>query len=112
MPVPRRAPSPRPGPPPASVARPPARAASGDDRASDRAAALEHFRAALGDDVFATALAAYAKSCAEQRWPAVLEWGECWIALGHTPEPAYRALMLAHAAYDFILLGQLRIAVG
>ncbi|MGH6962048.1 MAG: protein kinase domain-containing protein, partial [Dongiaceae bacterium] len=32
-----------------------------------------------------------------QRWDDVLEWGERWIALGHTPEPAYRALMAAHA---------------
>ena len=32
-----------------------------------------------------------------QRWEDVLEWGERWIALGHTPEPAYRARMLAHA---------------
>jgi WD40 repeat protein/DNA-binding SARP family transcriptional activator len=31
------------------------------------------------------------------RWADVLEWGERWIALGHVPEPAYRALMLAHA---------------
>ena len=34
----------------------------------------------------------------EQRWADVLDWGERWIALGHTPEPAYRALMYAHAA--------------
>ena len=34
----------------------------------------------------------------EQRWAEVLDWGERWIALGHTPEPAYRALMYAHAA--------------
>jgi WD40 repeat protein/DNA-binding SARP family transcriptional activator len=33
----------------------------------------------------------------EQRWPTVLEWGERWISLGQTPEPAYRALMLAYA---------------
>jgi DNA-binding SARP family transcriptional activator len=33
----------------------------------------------------------------ERRWPEVLEWGERWIALGHTPEPAYRALMHAHS---------------
>jgi DNA-binding SARP family transcriptional activator len=32
-----------------------------------------------------------------QRWPEVLEWGERWIALGHLPEPAYRALMYAHS---------------
>ncbi len=33
---------------------------------------------------------------AGQRWPEVLAWGERWIALGQTPEPAYRALMIAH----------------
>lgn len=33
----------------------------------------------------------------EERWPDILHWGERWIALGHAPEPAYRALMLAHA---------------
>ncbi len=32
-----------------------------------------------------------------RRWPDALEWGERWIALGHVPEPAYRALMVAHA---------------
>ncbi len=32
-----------------------------------------------------------------RRWTEVLHWGEHWIALGYTPEPAYRALMLAHA---------------
>ncbi|MCE7984268.1 MAG: hypothetical protein DYG89_24095 [Caldilinea sp. CFX5] len=32
-----------------------------------------------------------------QRWADVLHWGERWIALGYTPEPAYRALMMAHA---------------
>jgi WD40 repeat protein/basic membrane lipoprotein Med (substrate-binding protein (PBP1-ABC) superfamily)/DNA-binding SARP family transcriptional activator len=32
-----------------------------------------------------------------RRWDAVLEWGERWIALGHAPEPAYRALMIAHS---------------
>lgn len=35
---------------------------------------------------------------AEQQWKSVLEWGERWIALGDTPEPAYRALMVAHGA--------------
>jgi DNA-binding SARP family transcriptional activator/predicted ATPase len=34
----------------------------------------------------------------EQRWADVLDWGERWIAFGHTPEPAYRALMVAHNA--------------
>ena len=32
-----------------------------------------------------------------QRWPEVLDWGQRWIALGHVPEPAYRALMSAQA---------------
>jgi WD40 repeat protein/DNA-binding SARP family transcriptional activator len=36
--------------------------------------------------------------CHEQRWATVLEWSERWIALGQTPEPAYRALMAAYAA--------------
>jgi predicted ATPase/DNA-binding SARP family transcriptional activator len=35
---------------------------------------------------------------AEQRWPEALDWAERWIALGHVPEPAYRALMMAHSA--------------
>lgn len=35
---------------------------------------------------------------AEQRWTTVVEWAERWIALGQTPEPAYRALMVGHAA--------------
>jgi predicted ATPase/DNA-binding SARP family transcriptional activator len=34
----------------------------------------------------------------EQRWLDVLEWAERWIKLGRKPEPAYRALMTAHAA--------------
>jgi len=33
-----------------------------------------------------------------ERWEDVLDWGERWIALGQTPEPAYRALMAAHSA--------------
>lgn len=33
----------------------------------------------------------------ERRWSEVLDWGERWIALGHAPEPAYRALMIAHS---------------
>lgn len=32
----------------------------------------------------------------ERRWPEILEWGERWTALGLAPEPAYRALMVAH----------------
>src|SRR3990172_1298676 len=31
-------------------------------------------------------------------WELMLEWSERWISLGHTPEPAYRALMTAHSA--------------
>lgn len=34
----------------------------------------------------------------EKRWQDILEWGERWIKLGQKPEPAYRALMSAHAA--------------
>ena len=34
----------------------------------------------------------------EDRWLDILEWGERWIKLGQKPEPAYRALMIAHAA--------------
>lgn len=34
---------------------------------------------------------------AERRWNEALKWGEYWIASGDIPEPAYRALMLAHA---------------
>jgi DNA-binding SARP family transcriptional activator len=33
----------------------------------------------------------------ERRWDDLLHWGEHWIALGQAPEPAYRALMVAHA---------------
>ncbi len=33
---------------------------------------------------------------AEQRWEDALSWAERWIAAGMVPEPAYRALMLAH----------------
>ncbi len=32
------------------------------------------------------------------RWPEILRWAEHWIAFGQVPEPAYRALMIAHAA--------------
>ncbi|MGE5072878.1 MAG: protein kinase domain-containing protein, partial [Anaerolineae bacterium] len=35
----------------------------------------------------------------QERWAEVVDWGERWIALGHVPEPAYRALMHAHAAF-------------
>lgn len=34
----------------------------------------------------------------EKRWQDILDWGERWIALGQNPEPAYRALMVAHNA--------------
>lgn len=34
----------------------------------------------------------------EGRWRETLEWGERWVALGQTPEPAFRALMAAHGA--------------
>jgi serine/threonine protein kinase/type II secretory pathway predicted ATPase ExeA len=35
---------------------------------------------------------------AAARWPEAHAWAEHWIAQGHVPEPAYRALMLACAA--------------
>src|SRR5215216_2234145 len=35
---------------------------------------------------------------AEKRWLDILDWAERWIKLGQKPEPAYRALMSAHAA--------------
>jgi len=31
------------------------------------------------------------------RWDQALDWSERWIQLGHSPEPAFRALMSAHA---------------
>ncbi len=34
----------------------------------------------------------------DAEWRAVLKWAEHWIATSSTPEPAYRALMRAHAA--------------
>jgi DNA-binding SARP family transcriptional activator len=34
----------------------------------------------------------------EHRWLDILDWGERWLAFGGRPEPAYRALMLAHKA--------------
>jgi non-specific serine/threonine protein kinase len=37
------------------------------------------------------------KLVGECRWVQTVEWGERWIALGEAPEPAYRALMIAHA---------------
>jgi predicted ATPase/DNA-binding SARP family transcriptional activator len=33
----------------------------------------------------------------EKRWADVIEWAGHWIRFGTAPEPAYRALMLAHA---------------
>ncbi len=30
-----------------------------------------------------------------ERWHDVVEWGVRWIALGHSPEPGYRAIMIA-----------------
>jgi DNA-binding SARP family transcriptional activator/predicted ATPase len=33
---------------------------------------------------------------AERRWREMIDWAERWIALGQVPEPAYRALMVAH----------------
>ncbi len=36
--------------------------------------------------------------CIEQRWTDTLTWAERWIALGQSPEPAFRALMVAHSA--------------
>jgi adenylate cyclase len=36
------------------------------------------------------------KLIADQCWEHILDWGEHWIAKGQTPEPAYRALMVAH----------------
>lgn len=33
-------------------------------------------------------------------WYEVMEWAERWIALGGAPEPAFRALMLAHAGTE------------
>ncbi len=36
--------------------------------------------------------------CGEQRWKETLTWAERWITLGHSPEPAYRAMMIAHNA--------------
>ena len=32
----------------------------------------------------------------ERRWPETIDWAERWIALGQTPEAAYRALLVAH----------------
>ncbi len=34
----------------------------------------------------------------ERRWAEVVDWAERWIALGQSPESAYRSLMVAHSA--------------
>lgn len=34
----------------------------------------------------------------DNRWLDIFDWAERWIKLGQKPEPAYRALMTAHAA--------------
>jgi len=31
-----------------------------------------------------------------ERWLDILNWGEHWLTFGQKPEPAYRALMIAH----------------
>lgn len=36
---------------------------------------------------------------AVHRWDDLLEWGERWLAFGHSSEAAYRALMVAHAGH-------------
>ena len=36
--------------------------------------------------------------CAQERWVAVQDWAEKWLALDTAPEPAYRALMMAYGA--------------
>lgn len=46
----------------------------------------------------------------EQRWQETLDWGERWIALGQTPEPAYRALIAAHYALGNV--SQMALAYG
>ncbi len=38
------------------------------------------------------------KLVAAQRWDDVIAWSERWIAQGHTPEAAYRALIVAHSS--------------
>jgi len=38
-----------------------------------------------------------ARLAEEARWRETREWAERWIAQGHVPEPAYRALMTAQA---------------
>ena len=35
---------------------------------------------------------------AEERWNPAQEWAERWLAVGDSPEPAFRALMLVHGA--------------
>lgn len=38
------------------------------------------------------------KLVAACRWDDAIEWSERWISLGHTPEAAYRALIMAHGS--------------
>jgi predicted ATPase/DNA-binding SARP family transcriptional activator len=48
--------------------------------------------------VFERRMQSLLESLAEaNRWPDLLVWAERWIAMGHVPEPAFRALMTAHA---------------
>lgn len=49
--------------------------------------------------VFENKMQALLESLIEaKRWNTVIEWSERWIAQGQSPEPAYRALMVAYAA--------------
>lgn len=57
---------------------------------------LERERLAVAHTQRMTAL--LERLAAGSRWEEVINWAERWIALGDTPEPAYRALMRAHAA--------------
>ena len=59
---------------------------------------LERQRLQAGFEVRMTAL--LEQLAADRRWPDIRLWGERWIALGQTPEPAYRALMVAHAGLN------------
>jgi len=49
--------------------------------------------------VFETRMEQFVEKLVEaERWTAVREQSERWLALGNTPEPAYRALMLSYSA--------------
>jgi hypothetical protein len=53
----------------------------------------------------------------QQAWTDVLQWAEHWIAFGQTPEPAYRALMIAYGAQGdlaavALVLGAAGVNVG